>query len=138
VALVLFVLIFALIAVALLAVVAIALRKLSEQVEKLTAMAEPAIAKASNTLDTVQRVTMSVGEKADHILSRSETLTDNVSDNVERTASVVQQTVTKPLINLSSWITGASKGFAVYGEVVSGKKNGNGRTSEDQRSEKNV
>lgn len=134
-ALVVFVVIFALIAVALLAAAAIALRKLSDQIEKLTTMAEPAIAKATNTLDTVQRVTMSVGEKTDHILSRSETLTDNVSDRVERTASVVQSAVTTPLINLSSWIAGASKGFAVYGGAVSGKRNGNGRTTEDQRSE---
>jgi len=132
-ALFVFVIIFALIAVALLAVVAIALRKISDQVEKLTGMAEPAIAKASNTLDTVQRVTMTVGEKADSILTRSETMTDNVSDKVERTASVVQQAVTTPLVNLSSLIAGVSKGFSVYGGTVSGKRNGHGRSTDTSK-----
>jgi predicted PurR-regulated permease PerM len=127
------VIIFAVIAVALLAGVAIALRKISDQVEKLTTMAEPAIAKASNTLDTVQRVTMTVGEKADAILTRSETMTDNVSDRVERTASVVQQAVTTPLVNLSSWIAGVSKGFSVYGGTVSGKRNGNAETTDTSK-----
>jgi predicted PurR-regulated permease PerM len=133
VALFVFVIIFAVIAVALLAAVAIALRKISDQVEKLTTMAEPAIAKASNTLDTVQRVTMTVGEKADAILTRSETMTDNVSDRVERTASVVQQAVTMPLVNLSSWIAGVSKGFSVYGGTVSGKRNGHAATTDTSK-----
>ena len=133
VALFAFVIIFALIAVALLAALAIALRKISEQVEKLTEMAEPAIAKASNTLDTVQRVTMTVGEKADAILSRSETMTDNVSDRVERTASVVQHAVTTPLVNLSSWLAGVSKGFSVYGGTVSGKQNGHARSTDTSK-----
>lgn len=133
IALIFFVIFFALLSVVLLAVVAVALRKISQQVEKITVMAEPAISKATDTLETVQRVTMSVGEKADNILSRSETLTDNVSDRVERTASVVQHAVTTPLVNLSSWIAGVSKGFAVYGGAVSGKSNGHAQPSDTSK-----
>jgi len=128
-----FVIFFALLSVVLLAVVAVALKKLTEQVEKLTTMAEPAIAKATDTLDTVQRITMSVGEKADHILSRSETATDNVSDRVERTAAVVQTAVTTPLINLSSWASGVAKGFSVYGGMVTGKSNGHTHKSDTSK-----
>jgi predicted PurR-regulated permease PerM len=106
--------VFALIAVGMLAIVAIALIKLNKQLEKLTNLAEPLAVKASDTLEQVQRVTMSVGEKADQILTRGVDLTDNVSTNVERTANVVRQTVTKPLIKLSSVIAGVSKTIAVY------------------------
>jgi len=100
--------------VALLAVVAVAVVKLNRQIEKIANMAEPVAVKASDALESVQRVTMSVGEKADHILTRGVALSDTVSNNVERTASVVEQTVTTPLIKLSSLIAGVSKTISVY------------------------
>lgn len=112
--LIIFVAIFSLIAVGALVGVAFALNKLQQQVGNLTAKAEPVIAKASATLDTVQRVTVSVGDKADTILTRGEALTENVSHKVETTATVVENAVTKPLINLSSLIAGVSKGVSVY------------------------
>lgn len=117
-----FMAIFSLIAVGALVGIAFALNKLQQQVDKLTAKVEPVITKASTTLDTVQRVTVSVGEKADTILTRGEALTDNVSQKIETTATVVENTVTKPLINLSSLIAGVSKGVSVY---THGGANGN-------------
>jgi predicted PurR-regulated permease PerM len=110
-----FVAIFALITVVLLGVLAFAMIKINKQLDKFTTMAEPLVIKATDAIETVQRVSMNVGEKADQILSRGETLTDNVSSNVERTASVIQRVVTTPLINLSSLISGVTKGFSVYG-----------------------
>jgi predicted PurR-regulated permease PerM len=123
--------VFALIAVGMLAVVAIALIKLNKQLEKLTDLAEPIAVKASDTLDQVQRVTVSVGEKADQILTRGVDLTDNVSSNVERTANVVQQTVTKPLIKLSSVIAGVSKTISVYSG--NSRNNGHSRSGEEPK-----
>ena len=124
-----FVAFFALIVVGLLAGLVVALRALNSKLDKLTTMAEPAINKVSDTLDTVQRVTMNVGAKTDSILSRGETLTENVSGHVERTASVVQNTVTTPLINLSSTLAGVSKAFAVYGNAFGNKQNGRAKSS---------
>ena len=48
-------------------------------------------------------------------MARGEVLTENVSHNVEKTATAVQSAVTTPLINLSSLIAGVSKGFNVWG-----------------------
>ena len=126
-----FVAFFAIIVVVILAVLVVALRAMNSKIDKLTTMAEPVINKASDTLDTVQRVTMNIGEKTDAILSRGEILTDSVSGHVERTASVVQNTVTTPLINLSSMLAGVSKGFAVYGNAFSNKQNGRSKSSDD-------
>jgi len=109
-----FVGLFALITVGLLGVMAFALTKLVKLLDTVTNKLDPVIVKATAAIDTVQRVTTNVGEKADQILTKGEALTDNVSDKVEKTAGVVQQTVTGPLINLSSLITGVSKGFSVY------------------------
>jgi predicted PurR-regulated permease PerM len=110
-----FVAIFAIVTVILLGILAFAITKIQQQLTKLTDKVEPVIIKASDTLDTVNRVTVNVGEKADHILTRGEALTDSVSENVEKTATVVQSTVTTPLINLSSLISGVSKGVSVWG-----------------------
>ncbi len=121
--------IFSLTTVALLGILAFALTKVQQQLTKLTDKVDPVIAKASDTLDTVNRVTSNVGEKADTILTRGEALTENVSQNVERTASVVQTTVTTPLINLSSLLAGVTKGFSVWSQAAThpNQSNGNGR-----------
>jgi len=109
-----FVGLFALITVGLLGAMAFALMKLVSLLDKVVSKIDPVIAKATDTIETVQRVTTNVGEKADQILTKGEALTDNVSDRVEKTAGVVQKSVTEPLIKLSSLITGVSKGFSVY------------------------
>ena len=109
-----FVGLFALITVGLLGAMAFALMKLVSLLDKVVSKIDPVIAKATDTIETVQRVTANVGEKADQILTKGEALTDNVSDRVEKTAGVVQKSVTEPLIKLSSLITGVSKGFSVY------------------------
>ena len=116
--------IFSLIAVGALVVMAIAVKKLELLVENLSNKAEPVIIKASDTLDTVHRVTVSVGEKADHILARGEVLTESVSQNIETTANTVQSAVTGPLISLSSLITGVTKGFSVWGQAATHGVNG--------------
>ncbi len=110
--------IFSLTTVGLLGALAFAMTKIQQQLTKLTDKLEPVVVKASDTLDTVNRITVSVGEKADHILTRGEVMTENVSQNVEKTASAVQSAVTTPLINLSSLITGVSKGFSVWGRAA--------------------
>ena len=112
---------FAVVTVGLLGAMALALTKLVKLLDTVTNKLDPVIAKASDTIETVQRVTTNVGEKADQILTKGEALTDNVSDRVEKTAGVVQHAVTEPLINLSSLITGLSKGFSVYTHSPSGK-----------------
>ena len=105
---------FSIIAVSLLGVMAFALTKLVKLLDTITNKLDPVILKATDTIETVQRVTANVGEKADHILSRGESLTNSVSGRVEQTADVVQKAVTGPLISLSSLITGVSKGVEVY------------------------
>ncbi len=133
----LFVAFFAIVTVALLGVTAFALTKLVKILDTVTNKLDPVIAKASDTIETVQRVTTHVGEKADQILTKGEALTDNVSDRVEKTADVVQHAVTEPLIKLSSLITGISKGFSVYTNTSSGKASvGGARVYKDNGTKK--
>jgi predicted PurR-regulated permease PerM len=121
-----FVGLFAIITVGLLGALVFALTKLQKQIDKLTGKLDPLIGKATDAVETVQRVTMSVGEKADTILTRGEALTENVSEKVEKTAGVVQTTVTTPLINLSSLLAGVSRGFSVYSRAAGRSRPANG------------
>lgn len=127
--------VFALTTVGLLSVLAFALKKLTSVLENLTAKAEPVIVKASDTLESVQRVTLSVGEKADTILARGETLTENVAGKVEKTSSAVQNAVTAPLINLSSLIAGVSKGISTWSHAATGggPKSGNDKHNDKHK-----
>lgn len=118
-----FVGLFALITVGLLGAMAFALNKLVKVLDTVVGKIDPVIAKATDTIETVQRVTTNIGEKADHILTKGEALTDDVTGRVERTAGTVQKSVTEPLIKISSLITGVSKGISVY----AGSSNGSSR-----------
>lgn len=107
-----FVLLFALLTAALLGIMAFALRAIQVKLEQALNELHPVIVKTSETLDTVQRVTSNIGERADAILERGEALTDDVSRKVENTASVVQKAVSTPLIKFSSLIAGVTEGLS--------------------------
>ena len=105
---------FSLVTVGLLGAIAVAISKLVGLLEKGLDKVDPIILKTTNAIDTVQRVTTNIGAKADQVLVKGEALTDDVSGRVEKTAGVVQSAVIKPLIDVSSIISGISKGFQVY------------------------
>jgi|GEM_PF-1255123 len=111
---------FSLITVALFGAIAFALNKLVTLLGTMTDKLDPLIGKATDAVETVQRVTTNVGAKADAVLIKGEALTDDVSGRVEQTAGVVKSAVIGPLISISSLITGVSKGFAVYAKPISG------------------
>ena len=132
-----FVALFAITTVVLFGITAFALTKLVKLVDTLVEKIEPVLGKATDTIETVQRVTTNVGEKADVILTKGEALTDSLSVKTERTADVVQKSVTGPLISLSSLIAGISKGFSVYTHSsatrakIKAETTGNARRYED-------
>ena len=111
--------IFSLITVGLLGAIAFALSKMVALLNTATNKMDPLIVKTTDAIETVQRVTNNIGAKADQVLIKGEALTDDVSGRVEKTAGVVQSAVIGPLINLSSLISGVSKGFAVYSHSAS-------------------
>lgn len=119
--------IFSLFTVGLLGAIAVALSKMVALLDTATNKIDPMIAKATDAIETVQRVTNNVGAKADQLLVKGEALTDDVSGRVEKTAGVVQSAVIGPLINLSSVINGVSKGFQVYSHAKTDGHSENGK-----------
>jgi predicted PurR-regulated permease PerM len=119
-----FVAIFAITTVALLAGIVFGLTKLNEKLDSTIDSVRPLIAKSSDVLDTVQRVTVDVGERADAILSQGEDITANVSRKVDRASSVVEKAVTDPLINAASVLAGISRGLRSFNHKVHENRNG--------------
>ncbi len=107
-----FVVIFALLTVALLGMIAFSLRSLQTKVDTALDQVAPVLSKTTETLDTVQRVTSNIGERADAILERSESATEDVARKVEATASVVQKSISTPLINFASLVAGITEGLS--------------------------
>ncbi len=130
-----FVFVMSITTVVLLAGVVFGLTKLNDKIDQTLETARPLVEKTSTLLDTAQRVTMNTGEKVDSILTEGEELTGRLSRKVDHTASIVEKTVTTPLINISSVIAGVSKGFEVFNRATSNgngssdKANGNGLKS---------
>lgn len=110
-----FVLVFAIITVVLLFAIALGLRGLNSKLNEAMTKVDPVLTQTTQTLDTVQRVTSEIGEKANDILARGETMTDDVARKVENTASVMQRAVTTPLINISSVVAGVSETLSSLG-----------------------
>ena len=117
-----FVAIFAITTVSLLGALVFGLSKLNDKIDSTLESVRPLIAKSSDVLDTVQQVTMNVGERADSILSQGEEVTASVSRTVERTSTVVEKAVTEPLINASSFCAGVSRALRSFSR---GARNGN-------------
>ncbi|HEX5324199.1 MAG TPA: hypothetical protein VFW40_10460, partial [Capsulimonadaceae bacterium] len=106
-----------------------ALLKLRKQVDIALVKVDPLIAKSTDVLVTVERVTMNVGEKTDSLLAKGEVLADNLAQKVEGTATVLEKTVTSPLIGLSSLLAGLTRGFSVVGKGFANNKKSNGHRS---------
>ena len=109
-----FMILLAIVTVGLLAGLVFGLKKLNVTLDRALDKAQPVIDKTTGVLDTVQRVTMNIGEKADHIMVKGEEIADNVAQRVETTAGVVEKTVTSPLIGFSSVLAGVSRGFQTF------------------------
>ena len=109
-----FVAIMAIVMVGMLFALVVGLNKLNQKIDTTVLQVRPLITKSTEVLDTVQRVTMNVGDRADQILARGEELTDNLATKIDHTATVVEKTVTDPLINVSSILAGVTKGFSAF------------------------
>jgi len=128
-----FTLIFALIAVGLVFGLVFGLKKLNELIETGLLKVTPVIDKTSAVLDTVHEVTSNVGSHADTILSHGERISENLAKQVDATASVVSKTVTSPLVNMSSILSGVTKGFGAFKSPKASKSDSASTSSKSDR-----
>lgn len=94
--------------------IAVALFVLNQKLEQLTEMAHPLIGKVNAALDKVESMTAQAGERINGVLDQTGQLVENVSQKVETTTSIAEETIAQPLIEAASVMAGLSRGWDTY------------------------
>jgi hypothetical protein len=92
-------------------------------VNKLIAVADPAMKRAEATINTVGGIAETVRFRTDEITHTVEETVEDVSRKVRSTTTVIEDAVTPPLINVASVLAGVSRGLQVWSELS--KRGGN-------------
>jgi predicted PurR-regulated permease PerM len=94
--------------------IAAALFILNGKLEKLTEAMHPLIEKANGTLARVEGMTAQVSERVNTILDQTGHLVQDVTQKVETTTSIAEETIAQPLIGAASMMAGLSRGWDTY------------------------
>jgi hypothetical protein len=97
----------------LLLLVAIAVLALSAK-RFIDTSATPAVSDVRNTIQSVNSMVDQVEDKAERIMCISEETAQKLSDRVIATTDMVQESVTTPLINISSFVAGVTKAVETW------------------------
>jgi uncharacterized protein YoxC len=95
-------------------------------VSQISKRAQPTLDEARRTIANVNQVAANVGSRVEGIASTGDTMVRDVTRKVENTTTLLQETISKPLIEISSITAGISKGISVWSRLAKAK-GGNGR-----------
>jgi len=94
--------------------IAVVLFMLNQKLEQLTEAAHPLIDKANAVLEKVETITAQAGEKVNVVLDQTGQFVENVTQKVETTTSLAEETIAQPLIEAASLMAGLSRGWDAY------------------------
>jgi uncharacterized protein YoxC len=100
-----------------LAGIAGALWFLNAKLNQLLAKAQPLVDRAAETLQHVEQITVKLNDRVNQILDRTGEVVEDVSQKVETTTSIAEETISQPLISAASLMAGISRGLSAYKEV---------------------
>lgn len=109
-----------------LAAMAAALWKLNQLVGDLTQKIDPILARATETLDKVEKTSGVVEQRVNVAIDRTTHLINKVSERVDTTTAVAEEAVTGPLIGAASLVAGWRTGVQTY--LNESDAGGNGET----------
>jgi len=105
---------------------AVALFVLNAKLAQMAEMAHPLIEKANETLGRLEAMTAQVSERINVILDQTGDLVEDVTQKVETTTSIAEETIAQPLIGAASVMAGLSRGWDAY-RAQSAQEKGNGQ-----------
>jgi len=94
--------------------IAVALLLLNRKLRDMTEAVHPLIERANSSLAKVETITAQLGERVNLILDRTGQLVEDVTQKVETTTSIAEETIAQPLIGAASVMAGLSRGWDVY------------------------
>ena len=98
--------------------------RLRKSVTTMTNRVQPLIAQATETVKIVNGVAQSVKDHAEAIMDKAEKTVDNVAQKIKTTTSIIQESISPPIITIASFMTGVSRGLEVLSQVR--KRGGDG------------
>jgi len=105
---------------------AVALFVLNAKLAQLADRAHPLLDRANETLGRVEAMTAQVSERINVILDQTGDLVEDVTQKVETTTSMAEETIAQPLIGAASLMAGLSRGWDAYRAQIA-KEKGNGQ-----------
>jgi len=105
---------------------AIALFLLNAKLAQISETAHPLIDKVNESLGRLEAMTAQVSERVNVILDQTGDLVADVTQKVETTTSIAEETIAQPLIGAASMMAGLSRGWDAYRAELA-KEKGNGQ-----------
>ena len=106
--------------------IAIALWMLNRKVDQITEQLTPLINRATDTVASVEKITADLHVKLDHVMDTVEDTVKTVSQRVDTTTAIAEETISQPLIGAASVMAGLSRGLRTYKERAAEKGEGDG------------
>jgi len=94
---------------------------LNRKLDELAGKVEPLVARATETLGRVERITGEVQTRTEAVLQQTATLVEKVSRKIDTTTAIAEETISQPLIGAASVMAGISRGLQTYREQVEEK-----------------
>ncbi|MBI2843841.1 MAG: hypothetical protein HYX78_10615 [Armatimonadetes bacterium] len=107
-----------------LTVLALRIRK---SVVTITNRTQPLISQATDTVKVANDAVNTVKARTDEIMTTAEDTVQDVSRRVKTMSNIVQESISPPIINVASVVTGVSKGLEVLAQMRRRGGNGHGR-----------
>jgi methyl-accepting chemotaxis protein len=99
---------------------------LHRKIDQVSETVHPLVDRVNETLVKVETVTAQVSEQVNGILDRTGHLVEDVTQKVETTTSIAEETIAQPLIGAASLMAGLSRGWDVY-RSESAREKGDGQ-----------
>lgn len=107
--------------------IAIALWLVHSRLNQFMGQAQPLIRRAEELADKVEALTGKVDQRVTGVLDTADHLVRDVSQKVETTTAIAEETISQPLIGAASLMAGISRGLSAYKEMTEkgeGQNNG--------------
>jgi len=98
--------------------IAIALWLLHSRLSQFVAKAQPLLARGEETLGKVEELAGKVEQRVSGVLDTADHVVRDVSQKVETTTSIAEETISQPLIGAASLMAGITRGLSAYREMT--------------------
>jgi len=98
--------------------IAVVLWVLHTRLSQLVAQTQPLLGRADEVLGRVEELSGKVEQRVTGVLDTADRVVRDVSQKVETTTSIAEETISQPLIGAASLMAGITRGLSKYREMT--------------------